>query len=59
MDYTEYCDVGDHEVEEDEIVRGSEANSCVECQEKMHEDYMGKRTANRKAGVGLTDGLFR
>ena len=58
MDYTENCDVGDHEVEEDEIVRGSEANSCVECQEKMHEDYMGKRTANRKAGVGLTDGLF-
>ena len=34
MDYTEYCDVGDHEVEEDEIVRGSEANSCVGCQEK-------------------------
>ena len=54
-----YCDVGDHYVDEDEIVRGSEANSCVECQEKMHEDYMGRRpTANRKAGVGLTDGLF-
>tara|TARA_Y100000401_G_scaffold15346_1_gene10430 strand:- start:666 stop:815 length:150 start_codon:yes stop_codon:yes gene_type:complete len=49
MEYTEYCDVGDHNVEEDEIVRFPEigATSCFGCQQKMHEDYIGvKRIKN-------------
>ena len=38
MEDFEYCEMGDHDVEEDELVHLGVLTSCTACQEQMHLD---------------------